>query len=221
MIKKTLLAVLCLTMPVTDAMATINYFGDKDDPTSVTSFIGMRTGTNGYGAIGQLGIKPDQSHWAHNSFLQLKDDFETAHLRHFSLYKRSGTGLFLDAQHNNSGRFDVNRASLGLIQIIPVGETIRVNPAILYGETWTTDKQIEQRAFPDTPIATLYTFVKWQIHDGWFLNLVPQYTYSTSGRNIRLFEMTTQLGYNISPQTSMSINADDEDEVWLTIKHAL
>ncbi|PML77366.1 hypothetical protein [Enterovibrio norvegicus] len=210
-----------LMAPIAEATDDSQYSGDKDDPTSVTSFAGMRAGTNGYGAIFQLGIKPEDSAFAHNSFLQLKDDFETVRLRHFSLYKGTGTGVFIDAEHNNSGLFDRNRASAGFIQIIPVNDQLRINPAILYGKTWTTDEKVKRFGFPDTDIATLYTFVRWQIADDWFLNLVPQYTYSTNGKKIRAFEMVTQLGHNINNETSIAINADEDDDFWLTIKHSL
>ncbi|CZF81450.1 hypothetical protein GCE9029_02618 [Grimontia celer] len=200
--------------------ATETIVGDKDDPTSISSFVGLRTGTNGYGAIFQVGLNDEESTFGHNSFFQLKNDFETAHLRHFSVYKGSGTGIFFDGQHDNSGQFAVNRASLGVIQIIPVGDNLRMNPALLYGETWTDDERVKRTAFPNTSIATLYTFVRWQVSDDWFVNLVPQYTYSLDGRKIRLFEMVTQVGHNISPETSLAINADEDDEFWLTIKHA-
>lgn len=213
-------ALLCFSTLLTAAEQEVKYAGDKDDPTSVSSFAGLRTGTNGYGAIFQLGINDPKSAFGHNSFLQFKDDFETVHLRHLSLYKGSGTGLFVDAQHNNSGMFDVNRASVGVLQVVPVTENLRISPAVLYGKTWTTDDRIKRLAFPDTEIATLYAFARWQIRSDWFLNLIPQYTYSTHGRKVRLFEMVTQLGHNLTKDTSFSINTDEDDQVWLTVKQA-
>ncbi|WP_240334925.1 hypothetical protein [Vibrio sp. LB10LO1] len=68
---------------------------ELDDPTALSSFVGFRSGTNGYGAIGQLSFNRPDSHFGHNSFLQFKDDFETVHLRHFSIYKSSGTAYLL------------------------------------------------------------------------------------------------------------------------------
>lgn len=196
------------------------YAGDKDDPASVSSFVGLRTGTNGYGAVFQLGVNDVESAFGHNSLLQFKDDFDTVHLRHLSLYKGSGTGVFIDAQHDNSGMFDINRASVGVLQVIPVTESLRISPAILYGQTWTSDDRIKRLAFPDTDIATLYAFTRWQIRSDWFVNLIPQYTYSTNGRKIRLFEMVTQLGHNITEDTSIAVNADEDDQIWLTVKQA-
>ncbi|WP_404972167.1 hypothetical protein ACI3L8_22200 [Vibrio campbellii] len=194
---------------------------ELDDPTALSSFIGFRSGTNGYGAIGQLSFNRPDSHFGHNSFLQFKDDFETIHLRHFSIYKSSGTGVFVDAQRNNAGLLPINRASIGAIQIIPISETIRINPAVLYGSTWTDDKQVRDTLFPTTPIVTLYSFVRWQMSDDWFVNLVPQYTYSLSGKKIRLFELVTQVGHNITKEATVSLNADEDDNFWLTLKHAL
>ena len=66
---------------------------DLDDPTALSSFLGIRTGTNGYGAIAQFGFNSPDSAFGHNSFIQFKDDFETLHLRHFSIYKQSGNGV--------------------------------------------------------------------------------------------------------------------------------
>ncbi|UPR32977.1 hypothetical protein IS519_18645 [Vibrio crassostreae] len=193
---------------------------DLDDPTALSSFLGIRTGTNGYGAIAQFGFNSPDSALGHNSFIQFKDDFETLHLRHFSIYKQSGTGLFVDMQRNNANAIPVNRASIGAIQIIPLSDKLRINPALLYGETWTDDKQARKTLFPDTSIVTLYTFIRWQVADDWFVNLVPQYTYSVNGRKIRLFELVTQLGHNITKETSMAINTDEDDNFWLTLKHA-
>ncbi|CAH1524657.1 conserved hypothetical protein [Vibrio jasicida] len=193
---------------------------DLDDPTALSSFIGLRTGTNGYGAIGQIGFNSPDSVLGHNSFLQFKDDFETVHLRHFSIYKPSGSGLFLDAQRNNTGSIVVNRASLGAIQIIPVLENLRVNPAFLYGETWTENEAAKNSVFPNTSILTLYTFIRWQVTSDWFVNLVPQYTYSIKGRKIRLFELVTQVGHNITKDSSVAMNTDEDDNFWLTLKHA-
>jgi hypothetical protein len=193
---------------------------DLDDPTALSSFLGIRTGTNGYGAIAQFGFNSPDSAFGHNSFIQFKDDFETLHLRHFSIYKQSGTGLFVDMQRNNANAIPVNRASVGAIQIIPISDKLRINPALLYGETWTDDKQARKTLFPDTSIVTLYTFIRWQVADDWFVNLVPQYTYSVNGRKIRLFELVTQVGHNITKETSMAINTDEDDNFWLTLKHA-
>ncbi len=193
---------------------------DLDDPTALSSFLGIRTGTNGYGAIAQFGFNSPDSAFGHNSFIQFKDDFETVHLRHFSIYKQSGTGLFVDMQRNNANAIPVNRASVGAIQIIPISDKLRINPALLYGETWTDDKQAQKALFPDTSIVTLYTFIRWQVADDWFVNLVPQYTYSVNGRKIRLFELVTQVGHNITKETSMAINTDEDDNFWLTLKHA-
>ncbi|SFM32531.1 hypothetical protein SAMN04487963_2055 [Marinobacter zhejiangensis] len=39
-------------------------------------------------------------------------------------------------------------------------------------------------------------------------------------RKIRLFEMVTQLGHNITEDTSFSVSADEDDQVWLTVKQA-
>lgn len=234
MSNKTFASLLLLFLPLISAAETPSYTGDKDDPTSISTFAGIRAGTNGYGAIFQLGVNPEGSDFAHNSFLQLKDDFYTAHLRHFSLYKKTGTGLFIDAQHDNSLRnddgrsqslpdFDRNRVSAGIIQVIPIGDNLRINPALLYGKTWTSDDNISKKGYPDTDIATLYTFVRWQITDAWFLNLVPQYTYSVNDDElkIRKFEMVFQLGYGISTDTSVAFNANEDDEFWITIKHSL
>jgi len=219
--KNLFLMVLCLfSANLSAGERDTHLSGDKDDPASVSSFVGLRTGTNGYGAVFQFGINDPESAFGHNSLLQFKDDFETVHLRHLSLYKGSGTGVFIDAQHNNSGLFDVNRASAGVLQVIPVTENLRISPAILYGQTWTRDDRIRQMAFPDTDIATLYAFTRWQIRSDWFLNLIPQYTYSTNGRKVRLFEMVTQLGHNITEDTSFSVNADEDDQLWLTVKQA-
>ncbi|WP_199459027.1 hypothetical protein [Vibrio owensii] len=194
---------------------------ELDDPTALSSFVGLRSGTNGYGAIGQLSFHRPDSAFGHNSFLQFKDDFETVHLRHFSIYKPTGTGLFVDAQRNNTNPIPINRASFGAIQVIPVTETLRINPALLYGSTWTDDKRAQQSLFPDTPIITLYSFIRWQVSSDWFVNLVPQYTYSVGGKKVRLFELVTQVGHNITEEATVSINADEDDNFWLTLKHAL
>lgn len=194
---------------------------ELDDPTALSSFVGLRSGTNGYGAIGQLSFHRPASAFGHNSFLQFKDDFETVHLRHFSIYKPTGTGLFVDAQRNNTNPIPINRASFGAIQVIPVTETLRINPALLYGSTWTDDKRVRQSLFPDTPIITLYSFIRWQVSSDWFMNLVPQYTYSVRGKKVRLFELVTQVGHNITEEATVSINADEDDNFWLTLKHAL
>ncbi|MCZ8498868.1 hypothetical protein O9929_15915 [Vibrio lentus] len=57
----------------------------------------------------------------------------------------------------------------------------------------------------------LVYLIRWQVADDWFVNLVPQYTYSVNGRKISLFELVTQVGHNINKETSMAINTDEDD----------
>ncbi|MHA7231039.1 hypothetical protein ACVT98_19895 [Vibrio campbellii] len=96
-----------------------------------------------------------------------------------------------------------------------------MDPSWLHRSSINKQCSLDNNGLPTTPIVTLYSFVRWQMSDDWFVNLVPQYTYSLSGKKIRLFELVTQVGHNITKEATVSLNADEDDNFWLTLKHAL
>ncbi len=52
-------------------------------------------------------------------------------------------------------------------------------------------------------IVTLYTFIRWQVADDWFVNLVPPAYTWRKWTKIRLFELVTQVDYKTLLKTDL------------------
>lgn len=205
------LLVIALT-PFYCAAATTADDVDMSDPMAVYTGGDIKAGNQGLG--GSLQFSAGKNNWAVMGKVEASNNLETYRTRIFTPNKITGTGIYIDAgKDNHIDSLSSNYATIGVLQVIPVNDKLRLYVGLTYGKSWEANNK-----YQDTKLINAQFYAKYKIDEKFYIMAAPQYKYGLDGEEFRDFYAELSLGYKIDKSNIIMFTGSTDQQMWLTYK---
>ncbi|PKH09373.1 hypothetical protein [Moritella sp. Urea-trap-13] len=185
---------------------------DMSDPMAVYTGGDIKAGDKGLG--GSLQFSVGKNDWAAMGKIEGTNNFETYRSRIFTPNKKTGTGIYIDSgKDDHLEGISSNYATVGLLQVIPVNNKLKLYAGITYGKSWESN-----HLYKDTNLINTQVYAKYNINEKFFILASPQYQYGLNGEEFRDFYAEFNVGYKINKNNVITFTGSTDKQTWITYK---
>ncbi len=185
---------------------------DMSDPMAVYTGGDIKAGDKGLG--GALQFSVNQNNWAAMGKIESTNNLETYRVRIFTPNKATGTGIYVDSGKDDSvENIRSNYATIGVLQVVPINDKLKLYTGLTYGKAWESDNQFE-----GTNLLNAQIYAKYNINDKFFILATPQYQYGLNGEEFRDFYAEFNVGYKIDSNNVITFTGNTANQTWITYK---